>query len=75
MFSKRLLVTITLDKKKLKSSIKDSCKIECIPTINLLTDTEREELINHLNKACDLLRISYVRSVKGDWNDKRRIRS
>ena len=66
MLNKRLLASIVLDKKKLNKDIKDSCKIECIPTINLLTDTEREELINHLSKACDLLRISYVRSVKGD---------
>ena len=66
MFNKRLLASIVLDKKRLNKGIKNSCKIECIPTINLLTDTEREELINHLNKACDLLRISYVRSIKGD---------
>ena len=63
MFNKRLLVTITLDKKKLKSSIKDSCKIECIPTIALLTTTERKELISCLNKVCDLLRVSYIRSL------------
>ena len=66
MLNKRLLASIVLDKKKLNKDIKDSCKIECIPTINLLTKTEKEELIEHLNKACDLLRISYTRSIKGE---------
>ena len=61
MFNKRLLVSITLDKKKLKRSVKDSCNIECIPTIKLLTKTEREELRECLNRACELVRESYVR--------------
>ena len=61
MFNKRLLVSITLNKKKLKRSVKDSCNIECIPTIKLLTKTEREELRECLNRACDLVRESYVR--------------
>ena len=42
MFNKRLLASITLDKKKLKKSDKGSCLIECIPTINLLTKTEQD---------------------------------
>ena len=66
MFNKRLLVSIVLDKKKLKEDIKGSCNIECIPTIKLLNKEEYNELRECLNKACDLLRISYVRSVKGD---------
>ena len=61
MFNKRLLVSITLDKKKLKKSVKDSCNIECIPTIKLLTKTESEELRECLNRACELVRESYVR--------------
>ena len=61
MFNKRLLVSITLDKKKLKRSVKDSCNIECIPTIKLITNTEREELRECLNRACELVRESYVR--------------
>lgn len=61
MFNKRLLVSITLDKKKLRKSVKDSCNIECIPTIKLLTKTEREELRECLNRACELVRESYVR--------------
>lgn len=65
MFNKRLLASIVLDKKKLKVSVKDSCNIECIPTINLLTKTEREELKRCLNRACDLLRTSYLRANKG----------
>lgn len=65
MFNKRLLASIVLDKKKLKESVKDSCNIECIPTINLLTKTEREELKRCLNRACDLLRTSYLRANKG----------
>lgn len=65
MFNKRLLASIVLDKKKLKESVKDSCNIECIPTINLLTKTEREELKRCLNGACELLRTSYIRSIKG----------
>ena len=64
MFNKRLLVSITLDKKKLKRSVKDSCNIECIPTIKLLTKTEREELRECLNRACELLRESYIRSYR-----------
>ena len=64
MINKRLLASIVLDKKKLNKGIKDSCKIECIPTINLLTKTEKEELVDHLNKACDLLRMSYIRGNK-----------
>lgn len=62
MFNKRLLVSITLDKKKLKENIKDSCYIECIPTAKLLTKTEYEELRKCLNRACELLRESYIRS-------------
>ena len=61
MFNKRFLVSITLDKKKLRKSVKDSCNIECIPTIKLLTKTEREELRECLNRACELVRESYVR--------------
>lgn len=64
MFNKRLLVSITLDKKKLKRSVKDSCNIECIPTIKLLTKTEREELRECLNRACELVRESYIRSQR-----------
>lgn len=61
MFNKRLLVSITLDKNKLKKNVKDSCNIECIPTIKLLTKTEREELRECLNRACELVRESYIR--------------
>ena len=64
MFNKRLLVSITLDKKKLRKSVKDSCNIECIPTIKLLTKTEREELRECLNRACELVRESYIRSCR-----------
>ena len=64
MFNKRLLVSITLDKKKLRKSEKESCIIECIPTINLLTHTEHDELIKCLNRASELLRTSYIRSQK-----------
>lgn len=64
MFNKRLLVSIILDKNKLKKNVKDSCNIECIPTIKLLTKTEREELRNCLNRACELLRESYIRSCR-----------
>lgn len=65
MFNKRLLASIVLDKKKLKESVKDSCNIECIPTIKLLTKTEMEELKRCLNRACELLRTSYLRANKG----------
>ena len=64
MFNKRLLVSITLDKKKLRKSVKDSCNIECIPTIKLLTKTEREELRECLYRACELVRESYIRSCR-----------
>ena len=64
MFNKRLLVSIILDKKKLKEDIKGSCNIECIPTIKLLNKEEYNELRECLNKACDLLRKSYIRSLK-----------
>ena len=64
MLNKRLLASIVLDKKKLNKDTKNSCRIECIPTIHLLTNTEKEDLINCLNKACDLLRASYIRSLK-----------
>ena len=65
MFNKRLLASIVLDKTKLKESVKDSYNIECIPTIKLLTKTEMEELKSCLNRACDLLRTSYLRANKG----------
>ena len=42
MFHKRLLVSITLNKNKLKVAEKGSCDISCIPTINLLTKTEHD---------------------------------
>ena len=64
MFNKRLLVSIVLDKKKLKEDIKGSCNIECIPTIKLLNKEEYNELREYLNKVCDLLRKSYIRSLK-----------
>jgi hypothetical protein len=64
MLNKRLLASIVLDKKKLNKDIKDSCKIECIPTIKLLNKEEYNELRECLNKACDLLRKSYIRSLK-----------
>ena len=64
MFNKRLLVSIVLDKKKLKEDIKGSCNIECIPTIKLLNKEEYNELREYLNKVCDLLRKSYIRSIK-----------
>ena len=63
MFNKRLLVSITLDKRKLKENIENSCDIECIPTVKTwLTDTENEELKDCLNKATEILRKSYTRS-------------
>ena len=61
MWNKRLLVSITLDKNKLKTDTKGSCKIECIPTINLLTKTEYKELRDCLNRATEILRESYIR--------------
>ena len=64
MFNKRLLVSITLNKNKLKTDAKGSCKIECIPTINLLTDTEYKELKECLNRATEILRESYIRSQR-----------
>ena len=64
MWNKRLLASITLDKKKLKDNIKENCFIECIPTINLLTKTEYKELRDCLNRATEILRESYVRSQR-----------
>ena len=65
MFNKRLLASIVLDKKKLKVSVKDSCNIECIPSIKLLTKTESEELRCRLSRACELLRTFYIKSTEG----------
>ena len=64
IFNKRLSVSITLNKNKLKVAEKGSCDISCIPTINLLTKTEHDELIKCLNRASELLRTSYIRSQK-----------
>lgn len=64
MWNKRLLASITLDKKKLKDDINGSCSIECIPTINLLTKTEYKELRDCLNRATEILRESYIRSQR-----------
>lgn len=61
MFNKRLLTSIVLDKKKLEKEVEGSCIIECIPTIKTLNKSEKEELKKHLNLACELLRISYIR--------------
>ena len=63
MFNKRLLASIVLDKKKLEKGFKESCVIECIPTIKTLSKEEKEDLIKYLNLACDLLRTSYVRYI------------
>ena len=63
MFNKRLLASITLDKKKLEKNIKGSCIIECIPSINTLNKSEKEELKKSLNIACELLRTSYIRCI------------
>ena len=62
MFNKRLLASITLDKKKLKKSVENSCIIECIPTVRTLTETELRELRDCLNRATDILRRSYLRA-------------
>ena len=64
MLNKRLLASITLDKKKLEKEINNSCIIECIPTIRLLNKEEQKELKEALEKACDLLRLSYIRNIK-----------
>jgi len=64
MFNKRLLVSIILDKKKLKKGVEGSCIIECIPSIKTLNKEEKEKLTEYLNLACDLLRTSYIRYVK-----------
>ena len=64
MFNKILLGSIILDKRKLKKQEKNSCIIECIPTMRLLSADEQFELVEHLNKACDLLRKSYIISRK-----------
>ena len=61
MFNNLLLASITLNKKKLKKGVKDSCYIECIPTVRTLTDTEFKELRNCLNRATEILRRSYIR--------------
>ena len=64
MFNKRLLASIILNKKKLKVDVKESCNIECIPTVNLLTKTEYKELRECLNRATEILRESYIRSQR-----------
>jgi len=61
MFNKRLLASIVLDKKKLEKGVKESCVIECIPSVKTLSKEEKEDLTKCLNLACDLLRISYIR--------------
>lgn len=63
MFNKRLLLAITLDKKKLKRQVEGSCEIQCIPVVKLLTDEEHSELHKCINRACELLREAYVRSM------------
>ena len=63
MFNKRLLASIVLDKKKLEKGFKESCVIECIPTVKTLSKEEKEDLTKCLNLACDLLRISYIRYI------------
>ena len=63
MFNKRLLVSIVLDKKKLEKGFKESCVIECIPTVKTLSKEEKEDLVKYLKLACDLLRTSYVRYI------------
>lgn len=63
MFNKRLLLAITLDKKKLKRQVEGSCEIQCIPVIKLLTDEEHSELRKCINRICELLREAYVRSM------------
>jgi len=70
MFNKRLLVSIVLDKNKLKKGIKDSCIIECIPSIKTLNKEEKENLKKYLNLACDLLRTSYIRYITNNKSNK-----
>ena len=64
MFNKRLLLSIILDKKKLKEKVEGSCTIQCIPTTKLLSDDEYEELVSCVNRACELLREAYIKSIK-----------
>ena len=68
MFSKILLASITLDKKKLKKGIDKYCIVECIPTIKLLDKEEQQELEKHLEIVCSLLRKSYIKNNKGNKN-------
>ena len=62
MFDSRLLLTIKLNKKKLKKCEKGSCTIELIPTIKLLNEEEFKELKHCINRATELLRKSYIKS-------------
>ena len=68
MLNKRLLVSITLDKKRLSRRAEGSCIIECIPSIATLNGEEMQKLKESLELACDLLRLSYIRYL----NDKSR---
>lgn len=63
MFDKRLLLAITLDKKKLKRQVKGSCEIQCMSVVKLLTNEEYSELRKCINRACELLREAYIRSM------------
>ena len=60
MFNKRLLASITLDKKMLKNRVENSCIIQVIPTTKILCKDEQDELTKCLNRACELLRKSYI---------------
>ena len=59
MFDNRLLLTIKLNKKKLKKCEKGSCTIEVIPTIKLLNEEEFKELKHCINRATELLKFRH----------------
>lgn len=61
MFSKRLLASIVIDKKKLKKSVKGSCYIEIAPLMEFLSEEEYKKLRNHLNNACVILRRAFIK--------------
>ena len=63
MWNKKVLVSITLDKKKLKENIEGSCTVKHLEVANqYLTKTEHEEVKKCLTRATEILRKSYVRS-------------
>ena len=61
MFSKRLLASIVIDKKKLKKSVIGSFYIVIDNLMEFFSEEDYKYLSNHLNYGCVILRRAFIK--------------